>query len=151
MDLGPTPDGPLVFSRIVNKIQQMSANAMRNLEAQLKKLKLSSEPGENIETFSIKVMDIADRLNEGVTYKPPDLAILVAEKFIQSSVEAFRIPALNIYDTLTQNPTSYSYQEVLEFHCEKFRVLRGAQLWLENYLCLECLQHQVNSRIKMIG
>ena len=104
MDLGPTPDGPLVFCRIVNKIQQMSANAMRNLEAQLKKLKLSSEPGENIETFSIKVMDIADRLDQGVTYKPPDLSILVAEKFIHSSVEAFRIPALNFYDTLTQDP-----------------------------------------------
>ena len=129
MDLGSKPDGPVVFCRIVNKIQQMSANAMRYLEAQLKKLKLSSEPGENIETFSIKVKDIADRLDQGVTYKPPDLAILVAEKFIQSSVEAFRIPALNIYDTLTQNPTSYSYQEVLEFHCEKFCILRGAQQW----------------------
>ena len=46
----------------------MSDNAMRNLEAQLKKLKLSSELGENIETFLIKVMDIA---TTRLSYKSP--------------------------------------------------------------------------------
>ncbi len=45
-ELGPTPDGPIAFCTILGTVQQMSADAMRQMEAQLCNMDLKKEPGE---------------------------------------------------------------------------------------------------------
>jgi hypothetical protein len=54
-DLGPTPDIPILFCKIVNKVQLITCNAMWDLETQLRNLNLRAEQGENVETFCMKV------------------------------------------------------------------------------------------------
>lgn len=93
---------------------------MRSLESKLASLWLQREPGENIELFSQKFRDVAHRLDQVISYKPADLPVLVAEKYIHCSVEAFRIPALTIYDEVSKDTTAYTHINIIETHCEKF-------------------------------
>ena len=59
-ELGTSPSWAVVFYKIINKVQMMSAEAMRKLEGQLKGLRLKQEPRENIETFCNKIREVAD-------------------------------------------------------------------------------------------
>ena len=78
-ELGSSPAGPVVFYKIMNKVQMMSAEAMRKLEKELKGLILKQEPGENVETFCNKIQGVAEKLDQEPEYKPVDLNLLVAE------------------------------------------------------------------------
>jgi hypothetical protein len=106
-ELGSSSSGPVVFYKIINKVQMMSAEAMRKLEGQLKGLTLKQEPGENVETFCNKIREVADKLDQGPTYKPVDLNLLVAEKFIIQVLKPFRIPAINIHSVVQKDMQAY--------------------------------------------
>lgn len=95
----------------------MSFNAMRSLENKLANLQLSKESGENIESFSNKVKDVSDRLNQGISYKPADLPVLVGKTYIHCSVEAFRLPVLTIYDAVSKDTTVYTHVNIIKTHC----------------------------------
>ena len=88
-----TPNGPSIFAAVINKLQKMTSNAIRDIEGQLSKLDLSLEKGENVLTFCNKIQDLADTLDQGVIYKPPDLNKMVAQRFINSQVLTFQIQA----------------------------------------------------------
>jgi len=70
---------------------------MRNLEKKLKALVLKHKLIENVETFCLKIREVKDKLDQGPDYKSVDLDILVAKKFINFIVEAFRITVINCY------------------------------------------------------
>jgi hypothetical protein len=128
-DLGPTPDGPIILCKIVNKVQMMSTNAMRDLETRLRSLNLKSETGEDVESFCVKVKEIADRLDQGISYKPTDLSVLVAQKFVYSTVETFRIQAIQIYTRVQQDPKSMHYSTILTMLRESYVQLKGMKMW----------------------
>jgi hypothetical protein len=107
----------------------MTYNAMRDLETQLRNVNLRAEPGENVETFCMKVKEVAERLDQGISYKPVDLSLMVAQNFVNSSVETFRIQAIQVYTELQRDPRCASYQDILAIHIESFIWLKGSKMW----------------------
>jgi len=128
-ELGSSPAGPVVFYKIMNKVQMMSAEAMRKLEKELKELIVKQEPGKNIETFCNKIQGVAEKLDQGPDYKPVDLNLLVAENFIYCSVELFRIAAINLHALIQLDMYSHDWREILRVHTSKYISLIGSDLW----------------------
>ena len=128
-NLGLEAAGPLVFVFILNKVQQMTSDALRDMVNDLEKLNLLKEPGQNVETFSEKVADIAKRIDQGITYKPPDLPALVAEKYTNCEVTEFQMTAISVYNEVRRAPSNFHYQDIIDDHVEQYVYLVGAKKW----------------------
>ena len=124
-----TPNGPSIFAAIINKLQKMTSNAIRDIEGKLSKLDITLEKGENVLTFCNKVQDFADTLDQGVIYKPADLNKMVAQRFINCTVQTFSMQATNIYSALQGNPDAIHWRDILKTHRECYENMVGDNAW----------------------
>ena len=96
-DVGVGSNGPLTYAAVISKIQQVSASAVRSLVTQLKTMHLLAEPGQDVELFGSKIIDLTRRI-EGSGRAPSDLTSIVAACFIDGDVLPFKIKALGLHD-----------------------------------------------------
>ena len=116
-DVGTHPTGPTALCKIMQTHQRMTANSLRLLETTLKNMDLRKEPAENVESFGAKVKDVAQKLDQGVIYKPSDLSSMVSGSFIRSTVEAFRVPAMLTHAATQQKP-HVKWKTIIEDHID---------------------------------
>jgi hypothetical protein len=91
-DVKPDATGPEVFAAAVNIHQRLSSCGVRTLMKKLQALKLAKEPGENVETFATKVLEIAKLIKgTGPENCPKDLVVLAYEPFLGSSTPTFNM------------------------------------------------------------
>jgi len=57
-EIDASPTGPMVFYKIMNKVQMMSAEAMRKLEKELQRLVLKQEPGRMLKPSEVKYKEL---------------------------------------------------------------------------------------------
>jgi hypothetical protein len=99
--------GPEVFATVINMHQTLNTSAVRILTEELQKLRLSKEPGENVETFADKVIDIAKRIQgAGPTTCPKDLPTLAYECFQDCTTPMFNLEATALYAKASKGDTS---------------------------------------------
>ena len=82
-----------------------------------------------METFAAKVKAIAETTDKGVVRKPEDLNVMVAATFIHSSVEAFRIPAITLYNQLQIDHDCMHWMDILENFVDNCTSLDGDDRW----------------------
>jgi hypothetical protein len=130
-DVKPDATGPEVFAAVVNIHQQLSSSGVRTLTKKLLALKLAKEPGENVETFAAKVLEIAKRI-KGTRPEncPKDLVVLAYEPFLGSSMPTFNMEVIAMYNKATKRDKSVDNFEahITEFK-NQWRDLEICDMW----------------------
>jgi hypothetical protein len=115
--------GPVIFMLIIERIVTSSSQTWRNMTNELQKLRLSQEPGENVEAFASKVNYLCRTL-EGANQLPPDAAVLVSQCFMTSAVEVFKIKFMGIYGELDGQPKKYTWMQVVSQATRMYHTLK---------------------------
>ncbi len=127
-DVGVGSNGPLTYAAVISKIQQVSASAVRSLVTQLKTMHLLAEPGQDVELFGSKIIDLTRRI-EGSGRAPSDLTSIVAACFIDGDVLPFKIKALGLHDQVDSDPNCMPWAQIVRELKEKYRNLLAQDLW----------------------
>lgn len=128
-DIPEGASGPEVLAAIVNLHQSLSTSSVRILVNQLTNLKLAKEPGENVETFANKVIDVAKRI-EGTGMAPNDFTVLIYKTFQGSSSEYFASEARDLYSKANKQDTTVNkYEEAIIGLKKTYRDLKDQSEW----------------------
>jgi transcriptional regulator NrdR family protein len=127
-DLGVDASGPEAFAAVVYKLQQVSSAAVRALVDELKALSLLKEPGQDVEIFGGRVVELCRRIS-GTGSAPADLVVLAAGTFLECDVLAFKLKAIKIHDEVDENANSMSWDSVVRSLKTKYQSLKGQGLW----------------------
>jgi hypothetical protein len=127
-DLGYDASGPEVFNAIVRKQQQVNSSSVRALVVTLSKMRLNDEPGQDVESFGNKVIEMSRRI-EGTGSAPSDLSVLVATTFLNSEVLTFQLKASALHDKTDDDPSSVTPDEIVRVLKQKYRSLLSQGLW----------------------
>lgn len=122
--------GPEIFLAIMRRVQHSSASASRALVKKLEGLKLNKEPGMNVDTFTAKITEIVRRI-EGcdVSSIPNDLSTLVAQCFLDTDVDEFKLEASSIFNRVDRNPSAMGWRSIIKELKSKYRSLEGLGRW----------------------
>ena len=128
LEFGAT--GPEIFYAIVRRLQHGSASAGRALLQKLQEMKLNKEPGMNVDTFATKITEMIRRL-EGTNASsvPSDLSTVVAQCFLDTDVDKFKLEASAIFNRVDLNPASMNWRQILVKLKTKYRSLEGLGRW----------------------
>ena len=112
-ELGPSPHGLAVFGYIVKTRLIKALTRQRDLITKLSKLQLSDQEGENVRKFNVKLRDCCREIEQ--TGPPPrDLAFMVSCTYVSSQVPFFANKLLDVQLELEDDPTLYTWTQVLE-------------------------------------
>jgi hypothetical protein len=100
-DLGVDASGPEAFAAVVYKLQQVSSAAVRHLVDELNGLSLLKEPGQDVEIFGGRVVELCRRIT-GTGSAPADLVVLAAGTFLDCDVLPFKLKAIKIHDEVDE-------------------------------------------------
>ena len=122
--------GPEIFHAIMRRFQHSSASASRALIANLQTMKLNKEPSMNLDTFSTKLTELIRRI-EGCdsTSIPADLSTLVAQCFLDTDVDEFKLCASHIFNQVDLNPSAMTWRGIITDLKVKYRSLVGLDCW----------------------
>ena len=102
-DVGTGANGPRTFAAIIAKIQQVSSSSVRTMVDNLKKLRSINEPGQDVDSFGSKVIELARRI-DGSGLPPLDLSSIVAGCFLECDVKLFQLTALTLHNQVDDDP-----------------------------------------------
>jgi hypothetical protein len=109
--VGVAASRPLTCAAVIFKIQQVSASSVRALVQRLKNRHLLQEPGQHVELFGSKVIELT-RGMQGSGLAPTDLFSVVAGCFIDCDVLAFKLKALGFFDAVDDNGSTMKHLDV---------------------------------------
>ncbi len=127
-DVGIGANGPLTYAAVIAKIQQVSSSAVRLLVDKLKGMHLLQEPGQDVEIFGSKIIEMTRRI-QGSGSAPRDLTTIVAATFIDCDVLAFKLRALTLFDIVNTDPNAMTWEEIVRTLKTKYTSLLGQDLW----------------------
>jgi hypothetical protein len=127
-DVGVGANGPVTYAAVISKIQQVSASSVRSLVDKLKKMHLLQEPGQDVEIFGSRVIEMTRRI-QGSGLAPTDLTSIVASCFIDCDVLAFKLKALSFFDLVDDDATAMTWEDIVRQLKQKYRSLLGQELW----------------------
>jgi hypothetical protein len=127
-DLGVDASGPEAFASVISKLQQVNSAAIRSLVDELKSLSLIKEPGQDVEIFGGRVIELCRRIT-GTGLAPTDLGVLAAATFLNCDVLSFKLKAIAIHDMVDDNPLSMNWDAVVRTLKTKYQSLKGQSLW----------------------
>ena len=127
-DVGYSANGVHIFVAAVQHIQINSAATNRLLVDQLRAMTLSDEPGQNVNTFSQKVIDLASRIDSGSGHCS-DLSSLVLKTFLSASCKTFYNRAVTHYNEADQNGST-DWRSVITDLKNAYLKDKGLGLWV---------------------
>jgi hypothetical protein len=127
-DLGVDASGPEAFAAVVYKLQQVSSAAVRTLVDELKALSLLKEPGQDVEIFGGRVVELCRRIS-GTGSAPADLVVLAAATFLECDVLSFKLKAIKIHDDVDEDSRAMTWDSVVRTLKTKYQSLKGQGLW----------------------
>jgi hypothetical protein len=120
--------GPELFFQVMLLLESSTTSALRTVEEELIKMRLKSEPGENVETFTSKMMSKIRRL-EGANRLPRDLGQIMATSLMDCSVETFRLHFMQVFNELEVDSSKYTYQQIINVATTRYRTALDRHLW----------------------
>jgi hypothetical protein len=127
-DLGVDASGPEAFAAVVYKLQQVSSAAVRTLVDELKNLSLLKEPGQDVEIFGGRVVELCRRIS-GTGSAPADLVVLAASTFLECDVLSFKLKAIKVHDDVDEDARVMTWDAVVRTLKTKYQSLKGQGLW----------------------
>jgi Zinc knuckle len=105
----------------------------RNIMAKLATMKLTQEPGENVDKFATKVLLILDQLKGMSNKLPADLGAVTIAPFMSCSTSAFKTKANMVHEEVALKWSKKKDPEMLVTHIldfvRKYQVLKQQNLW----------------------
>lgn len=127
-DIGLRLNGVRVLVAIIRQYRAAASITIRNLTNQLMEMSLKTTPGENVETLSKKIFDLASQI-EGLGEAPSDLASLVAARFLKCSSQAFCSKAMSVFEQTQQFSEPMHWTEALQQLKAVYATLKGQNMW----------------------
>jgi hypothetical protein len=127
-DVGIGPNGPATYAAVIAKVQQVSASAIRTMVNWLKDMSLIKEPGQDVETFGSKIVEMARRIT-GSGAAPSDLTSIVAGCFVDCDMLAFKLKVLSSFNLVDDKPNAMTWEEIIRKLKAKYLSLLGNGLW----------------------
>jgi hypothetical protein len=127
-DLGVDASGPEAFAAVVYKLQKVSSATIGALVDELKNLSLVKEPGQDVEIFGGRAVELCRRIS-GTGSAPTDLVVLAAATFLECDVLAFKLKAFQVHDEIDDNSRSMTWDAVIRTLKTKYQSLKGQGLW----------------------
>jgi hypothetical protein len=121
-----TRTGPEVFYVVVRRLMHTTASTARTLTDKLMTLKLQKEPGMDVTTFSTKVLNLIDQIEDcGERNVPADLSMVVSTLFSETGILPFDLKQTVVFNEVNDDPSTYTPKQVVE----KMK---------KNYISLDC-------------
>ena len=126
-----SPTGPDVFAAVIALHTVINHSSQRLYLAQLQKLKLVKEPGEDVNLFSDKVLSIARHIG-GLSVSPiPDLHTLIYQCYEGSSTPTFASTVTNLLaDCFKLVPTAENWENNVAYLKQLYRDLVTRSCWV---------------------
>jgi hypothetical protein len=128
-DVGIGANDPATYAAVIAKIQQVSASAVRTMVKNLKQMSLIKEPGQEVEVFGSKIVEMVVHRITGSGSAPSVLTSIVAECFVECDVLAFKLKALSFHDIVDDDPKKMPWDEIIRKLKAKYQSLLGSGLW----------------------
>jgi hypothetical protein len=113
----------------MSKIQQVSASSIRSkLVDDPKKLELINEPGQNVEDFGNKVIELTRHI-AGSGFAPDDLTSIVAGCFTSCDELGFQLTSWKHQELVDKNPSAMKWEDIVSGSKERCHSLCSAELW----------------------
>jgi hypothetical protein len=130
VSLLPSETGPHIFMAIVDRVKYTSASTTRNLIKQLESLSLTKEPGMDVTTFSIKVLNKIEKIEQcDESTFPPDLSLVTAGRFLHTGVSMFDQDAVQYFNLCNKNLKAMTPRKIIESLKNKYIGLVGLGEW----------------------
>ena len=160
----PEPDdwiGPLVLYKILHHVQSSDSALVRSLCEQLQALSIASVPGEDMQTFSLKIQAMLDQITSAsdVGEEPKDLVVLIAKTVQTSSDPELKMLSTRIITDkeyrLNKTPTpalalkvlNEKYMALLHNKCYKPALAKGN----DQPAAFQAVQSQVKTLVKQVN
>ena len=106
---------PEVFCLVVRRLMHTTASTSRLLTEKLLTLKLTKEPGMDVTTFSKRVLDLVDQIEDcGERNIPADLSMVVSSLFSETGVQPFDLKQTIMFNEVNSDPAKYTPKQVVE-------------------------------------
>jgi len=87
---------------------------IRDLVDKLRRLRIEKELAENVEAFNQKIRPLATTI--AYCNGASDLDVLVAKAYINTSVDSFKIEAVQIFNALNKRKKTIRWNQILQKH-----------------------------------
>ena len=126
-----SPTGPDVFAAVISLHTVINHSTQRLYISQLQKLKLTKEPGEDVNLFSDKVLSIARHIG-GLSATPiPDLHTLIYQCYEGSTTPTFASTVTNLLaDCFKSIPTAENWENNVAYLKQLYRDLVTRSSWI---------------------
>ena len=124
----PYPLGPKVFCAIIRKKQYLNESSVRKMVNDFQGMNIIPEPGQDVNTFSNMILEITNCI-EGSGGAPDDLCLIVAGKFLGSTVNDFEVKVLGLYDRLDEDTACLDIQTMVKKFQRKYDCLVTLDMW----------------------
>jgi hypothetical protein len=91
-------------------------------------MRLKDEPGEDVNSFTTKMVTKIRRL-EGAKRLPPDLGQIMATALMDCSVDTFRLQFTQVFNKTEGAPAKYTYQEIVNMATASYRTALDRKIW----------------------
>ena len=110
--VGLAETGLEVFICILRRKFVVAVSLQRELIEKLQKMYLVKEPGENIPSFKLKILELCESI-ESSGPPPADLNLLVMKAYINSQVPMFSQTMGQLFLEIKVDPSRYHWQDIL--------------------------------------
>jgi hypothetical protein len=122
--------GPRIFYAVVTRLQHTTATTARDLVKKLEALKLTKEPGMDVTTFSKKVTDLIDQINDcGERNLPIDLSLVVIGLYEDTGVSKFDLQQTILFNEINKDVKAYAPKQVVEKMKDAYFALTCINKW----------------------
>ena len=131
--LGTDPTGTEAFFAVIRKLQQTNSAASRTLVEELKGMFLIKEPGQYVDAFGDRVVELCRRIS-GVGAEPDNLSIIAATTFLKCDVLDFKLKSLDLHGRVDDDITTLTWESIVSSLQAKYRSFKGQHLWTHRLL-----------------
>jgi hypothetical protein len=120
--------------KIISKVQGSNSTAARDLVKDIISLRLTKEPGMDVDQFCLKLHPKCILLHGlGENYVPFDFSVLVSACFDTTGMQPFDLTMSNLANEIDDDETSHSWTDILDTAQRKFDTMKNTNRWTPLY------------------
>ena len=126
----PGTTGPEIFQAVCTRLQHTSASTCRTLVSKLEQMKLSKEPGMDVNTFSLKILGILEKIEKcSESTVSSYLSLVVATCYQNTGVGPFDLDATTLFNKCDEDPKSMTPRQLITKLKAKYTSLESRNQW----------------------
>ena len=128
--LSPGMSGPEIFLAVCKRTQHTSASTCRALVTKLQGLRLNKEPGMDVNRFSLRIIEMLEKIEKCSDDSiPNDLSLVVAECYQNTGVGPYDLEATTWYNKCDDDPKCMAPRQFIARMKAKYTSLESKNQW----------------------